>query len=211
MQFYHSLLGDSFLSLAFQSELIGNHLAQKAEVARDIGYGSVVTLRNARIAQCWLHSHPHRYPIYPSGNEKGLVSSHQQQVGAWWWRLEQLNIHCLPIVLQVTCYQHFNDPNNWWRIEDANVKFDFSKGGKSWAKKNAANNFRPIPHNSVIRLVHVETGLPLNSHDVAASLTPQSQEVSCYASGDERVPADQPGHMPLNDQFLLKVGLVGDE
>ena len=38
----------------------------------------------------------------------------------------------------------------------------------------------PIKHGDVIQLVHGITSRALNSHDVAAPMTPQSQEVSCY-------------------------------
>ncbi|KAG7201312.1 hypothetical protein KM043_004084 [Ampulex compressa] len=69
---------------------------------------------------------------------------------------------------QVTCYS-FKDVNNWWII-----------------KKPDRNDLvvtkpkEPIRHGDVIQLVHGITSRALNSHDVAAPMTPQSQEVSCY-------------------------------
>lgn len=32
------------------------------------------------VLQCWLHSHDVKYPVYPGGDETGLVSSYQNQV-----------------------------------------------------------------------------------------------------------------------------------
>lgn len=72
------------MSLDFQATLSGNKFASSPLVPRDLAIGSYVMLRNMQASpRCWLHSHPHRYPIYPSGDEKGLASSHQQQVGNW--------------------------------------------------------------------------------------------------------------------------------
>ncbi|XP_015609966.1 protein O-mannosyltransferase 1 [Cephus cinctus] len=69
---------------------------------------------------------------------------------------------------QVTCYS-FKDVNNWWIVKrpDAN-DLVVTKPSK------------PIKHGEVIQLVHGITSRALNSHDVAAPMTPQSQEVSCY-------------------------------
>ncbi len=56
----------------------------------------------------------------------------------------------------MTCYQHFHDPNNWWRVEDARIPYDHGKSG------NKDQAYRPVKHGDVIRLVHVATGLPMN-------------------------------------------------
>lgn len=69
---------------------------------------------------------------------------------------------------QVTCYS-FKDVNNWWIV-----------------KRPERNDLvvtrpsEPIKHGDIIQLVHGITSRALNSHDVAAPMTPQSQEVSCY-------------------------------
>ncbi|XP_037952918.1 protein O-mannosyltransferase 1-like [Teleopsis dalmanni] len=69
---------------------------------------------------------------------------------------------------QVTCYS-FKDVNNWWivkRPEKEDLLVDSSPD--------------EIRHGDVIQLVHGITSRALNSHDVAAPLTPICQEVSCY-------------------------------
>jgi dolichyl-phosphate-mannose-protein mannosyltransferase len=169
--------GDTFMSPDFQASLQGNTMARRQEVLRDVHTGSLVMLMNEAHGNCWLHSHPYRYPIYPSGDENGLVSSYQQQV---------------------TCLELLGaDEANWFRIEDATLPFNSSE--------SAAAAPRPLRHSDLIRLVHVTTGFALNSHDVAGPLTPQAQEVSCYGPGDERVPAGEPGHMPLSDMWRVEL------
>merc|ERR1711962_712417 len=69
---------------------------------------------------------------------------------------------------QVSCYS-YKDINNWWIIkrphrEDLAVQEPIDR----------------IKHGDVIQLVHGLTHRALNSHDVAAPVTPQAQEVSCY-------------------------------
>ncbi|XP_063049418.1 protein O-mannosyl-transferase 2 [Engraulis encrasicolus] len=78
--------GDGFFSSSFQSTLLGNNL-HNASMPEYLAYGSVVTLRNQRIGQGYLHSHAH---VYPEG------------VGA----LQQ----------QVTMYSH-KDFNNLWLVK----------------------------------------------------------------------------------------------
>ncbi|TMW45071.1 hypothetical protein DOY81_009852 [Sarcophaga bullata] len=69
---------------------------------------------------------------------------------------------------QVTCYS-FKDVNNWWIVKRPK-RDDLVVGDKPDA----------IHHGDVIQLVHGITSRALNSHDVAAPVTPQCQEVSCY-------------------------------
>lgn len=69
---------------------------------------------------------------------------------------------------QVTCYS-FKDVNNWWivkRPEQADLV--------------VSDPPDPVRHGEEIQLVHGITSRALNSHDVAAAVTPQCQEVSCY-------------------------------
>uniref|UniRef100_T1GJJ7 Protein O-mannosyltransferase 1 n=1 Tax=Megaselia scalaris TaxID=36166 RepID=T1GJJ7_MEGSC len=80
---------------------------------------------------------------------------------------------------QVTCYS-FKDVNNWWIVKkpDANslvVNFDDPE---------------PIRHGDVIQLVHGLTMRALNSHDVAAPVTPTCQEVTCYIDYNISMKAD---------------------
>ncbi|KAM7357423.1 protein O-mannosyltransferase rt [Cochliomyia hominivorax] len=69
---------------------------------------------------------------------------------------------------QVTCYS-FKDVNNWWIVKRPE-RDDLVVGDEPDA----------IRHGDVIQLVHGITSRALNSHDVAAPMTPQCQEVSCY-------------------------------
>ncbi|XP_051502067.1 protein O-mannosyl-transferase 2 isoform X2 [Myxocyprinus asiaticus] len=66
--------GDGFFSSAFQSRLIGNNL-HNASMPEYLAYGSIITVKNLRIAGGYLHSHRH---LYPEG-----VGAHQQQVTAY--------------------------------------------------------------------------------------------------------------------------------
>lgn len=83
---------------------------------------------------------------------------------------------------QVTCYS-FKDVNNWWIVKRPD-KSDLVVG-------NARDGSEPdaIKHGDVIQLVHGITSRALNSHDVAAAVTPQSQEVSCYIDYNVSMPA----------------------
>lgn len=69
---------------------------------------------------------------------------------------------------QVTCYS-FKDVNNWWIIKDPK-------------KDELTVSFppKPVQNGDIVQLVHGITGRALNSHDVAAPLSPTNQEVSCY-------------------------------
>ncbi|ALC44725.1 rt [Drosophila busckii] len=69
---------------------------------------------------------------------------------------------------QVTCYS-FKDVNNWWIVKRPE-RDDLVVGDQPDV----------IRHGDVIQLVHGITSRALNSHDVAAPMTPQCQEVSCY-------------------------------
>ncbi|XP_048773923.2 protein O-mannosyl-transferase 1-like [Ostrea edulis] len=78
---------------------------------------------------------------------------------------------------QVTCYV-FKDINNWWIIKhpDSNLLV-------------VDEPPKPVKHGDLIQLVHGITSRALNSHDVAAPLTPQNQEVSCYIDYNISMPA----------------------
>ncbi|XP_056624761.1 protein O-mannosyl-transferase 2 [Triplophysa dalaica] len=66
--------GDGFFSSGFQSRLIGNNL-HNASMPEYLAYGSIITVKNLRIAGGYLHSHWH---LYPEG-----VGVQQQQVTAY--------------------------------------------------------------------------------------------------------------------------------
>ncbi|XP_074959702.1 protein O-mannosyl-transferase 2 isoform X2 [Phalacrocorax aristotelis] len=87
--------GDGFFSSAFQSQLIGNNL-HNVSIPEYLAYGSVVTMKNLRMAGGYLHSHWH---LYPEG-----IGARQQQV---------------------TAYLH-KDLNNLWIIKKHDLDTDLS-------------------------------------------------------------------------------------
>ncbi|XP_050530408.1 protein O-mannosyltransferase 1 isoform X2 [Daktulosphaira vitifoliae] len=80
---------------------------------------------------------------------------------------------------QVTCYT-FKDVNNWWIVK--------RPGKNSLAVENTKEP-DGIQHGDFIQLVHGMTSRALNSHDVAAPVSPQNQEVSCYIDYNVSMPA----------------------
>ncbi|XP_046468533.1 protein O-mannosyltransferase rt isoform X1 [Neodiprion pinetum] len=78
---------------------------------------------------------------------------------------------------QVTCYS-FKDVNNWWIVKRPGTD------GLVVTKP-----IDPIKHGDVIQLVHGISSRALNSHDVAAPMSPQNQEVSCYIDYNVSMPA----------------------
>lgn len=69
---------------------------------------------------------------------------------------------------QVTCYS-FKDVNNWWVVKRPHID-----------ELVVSEPHDKIKNGDIIQLVHGSTGRLLNSHDVASSMSPYSQEVSCY-------------------------------
>nr|XP_054770201.1 protein O-mannosyl-transferase 1-like [Lytechinus pictus] len=84
---------DGRMSSAFQASLEGGLAKVTHGQPKNVAYGSQITLRHTHQNICWLHSHPHLYPLRYS-ETRG--SSIQQQV---------------------TCYT-FKDVNNWWVVKD---------------------------------------------------------------------------------------------
>ncbi|XP_059266479.1 protein O-mannosyl-transferase 1 isoform X1 [Mustela nigripes] len=78
---------------------------------------------------------------------------------------------------QVTCYP-FKDVNNWWIVKDP---------GRHPLVVSSPP--RPVRHGDVVQLVHGMTTRFLNTHDVAAPLSPHSQEVSCYVDYNISMPS----------------------
>ncbi|XP_054249293.1 protein O-mannosyl-transferase 1 isoform X2 [Indicator indicator] len=78
---------------------------------------------------------------------------------------------------QVTCYP-FKDVNNWWIVKDPGMQ-----------QLVVSNPPRPVRHGHIVQLVHGITTRYLNTHDVAAPLSPHSQEVSCYIDYNISMPA----------------------
>lgn len=77
---------------------------------------------------------------------------------------------------QVTCYP-FKDVNNWWIIKDP---------GKQDLVVSSPP--RPVRHGDVVQLLHGMTSRFLNSHDVAAPMSPHAQEVSGYVDFNVSMP-----------------------
>ncbi|KAI8779277.1 protein O-mannosyl-transferase 1 [Biomphalaria glabrata] len=90
---------------------------------------------------------------------------------------------------QVTCYV-FKDINNWWIIKHPD-------------KQDLMVDDPPVPvrHGDIVQLVHGITSRALNTHDVAAPLSPNNQEVSCYVNYNVSMPA----------QNLWRVDIVNRE
>lgn len=144
---------DSIMTSAFQASLEGGLASITRGQPLQVAHGSQITLRHTHGRTCWLHSHPHVYPVRYS-DKRG--SSHQQQV---------------------TCYS-FKDVNNWWIVKRP-TKNDLV----------VEQPIDAIKHGDIIQLVHGITSRALNSHDVAAPVTPQCQEVSCYIDYNVSMPA----------------------
>ncbi|CAG2062694.1 unnamed protein product, partial [Timema podura] len=90
---------------------------------------------------------------------------------------------------QVTCYS-FKDVNNWWIVKRVD-RNDLV----------VSHPVDAIHHGDVIQLVHGMTSRALNSHDVAAPVSPQNQEVSCYIDYNVSMPS----------QNLWRVDIVNRE
>lgn len=78
---------------------------------------------------------------------------------------------------QVTCYT-YKDINNWWVVVDPN-----------WESIEVENPPRKVKNGDIVKLIHGVTGRSLNSHDVAAPMSPQCMEVSCYIDYNISFPA----------------------
>ncbi|CAK1550092.1 unnamed protein product [Leptosia nina] len=78
---------------------------------------------------------------------------------------------------QVSCYS-FKDVNNWWIVKRPDE-----------SSLTVSSPPDAIKHGEVVQLVHGLTTRALNSHDVAAPVSPQSQEVSCYINYNVSMPA----------------------
>lgn len=116
--------------------------------------------------------HSHAH-VYPVRYPDKRGSSHQQQV---------------------TCYS-FKDVNNWWIVKRPNIS--------NLVVRDATETGEPdvIKDGDIIQLIHGITSRALNSHDVAAAMTPQSQEVSCYIDYN----------VSMSAQNLWKVSVINRE
>ncbi|KAG8176363.1 hypothetical protein JTE90_020761 [Oedothorax gibbosus] len=144
---------DNIMTSGFQASLEGGLASITKGQPLEIAHGSQITLRHTHGRACWLHSHPHVYPLrYP--DKRG--SSHQQQV---------------------SCYS-FKDVNNWWIVKRPSVP-----------DLVVSDPIDKIKHGDVVQIIHGMSSRALNSHDVAAPMSPQNQEVSCYIDYNISFPA----------------------
>lgn len=90
---------------------------------------------------------------------------------------------------QVTCYS-FKDVNNWWIVKKPEL-----------TDLVASEPLQRIRDGEVIQLIHGITGRPLNSHDVAAPMSPSLQEVTCYMDYN----------ISMKSQNLWKVNLLNPD
>lgn len=90
---------------------------------------------------------------------------------------------------QVTCYS-FKDVNNWWIVKRP-TKEELVVG----------DELDPIRDGDIIQLVHGITSRALNSHDVAAPMTPACQEITCYIDYE----------IKMEGQLLWKVHILNKE
>lgn len=79
---------------------------------------------------------------------------------------------------QVSCYS-FKDVNNWWIIKRPERE-----------ELAVTEPIDTIKHGDTIQLVHGMTHRALNSHDVAAPVSPHNQEVSCYIDYNISMPSE---------------------
>ena len=78
---------------------------------------------------------------------------------------------------QVTCYS-YKDVNNWWIVKKPEIE-----------ELVVSDPHIPIKDGDIIQLVHGLTSRALNSHDVAAPVSPHNQEVGCYVDYNISMPA----------------------
>jgi dolichyl-phosphate-mannose-protein mannosyltransferase len=82
---------------------------------------------------------------------------------------------------QVTCYHH-KDANNEWMIYTNRFEPDYNLD-------SVDADIRFLKDGDDIRLMHMQTGRNLHSHQVSAPVTKSDNEVSCYGNltiGDEK-------------------------
>ncbi|UXI22968.1 homeobox protein [Sarcoptes scabiei] len=88
---------------------------------------------------------------------------------------------------QVTCYS-FKDVNNWWIIKRPNIDDLITHEPRDIIKDG-----------DIIQLVHGLSGRTLNSHDIAAPMSPYNQEVSCYIDYNISMPAQNLWRVKLHN------------
>ena len=148
-------------------------------------YGSYFSLRSVELS-CWLHSHNHTYPLKYAD---GRGSSYQQQVtcydfndvnnfwalrkpGRWVWFRAMCRVWFWGWGLHYLCGDISFDHTH---IEAVNGFVLHSPGNSSIPDDDS-----PVRNGDLVELVHLGTSRLLNSHDVAAPLSPALQEVACY-------------------------------
>ena len=72
---------------------------------------------------------------------------------------------------QITCYHHKDSNNDWF--------FYPTREEPNWESDETP---KFIGDNTVVRLIHAQTGRNLHSHEISAPVTKADKEVSCYGN-----------------------------
>ncbi|XP_028312223.1 protein O-mannosyl-transferase 1 isoform X2 [Gouania willdenowi] len=184
----HSGPHDQLMSPAFQSSLQGGLSRITRGQPMEVAYGSQVTLRSSasQPMPCWLNSHRANYPIR---YENGRGSSHQQQVACSpskdvnnWWIIKDPHRRGLTVdrpprpvrhgdVIQLVHGTTSRLLNSW--DEDGSLD--------TWRPNFCGVDERTLPFNGFCSSeIEEDISLGLCSHDVAAPISPQAQEVSGF-------------------------------
>ncbi|KAG8509482.1 Protein O-mannosyl-transferase 1 [Galemys pyrenaicus] len=193
---------DQIMSSAFQASLEGGLARITQGQPLEVAYGSQVTLRSAsgKPVPCWLHSHQSTYPVI---YESGRGSSHQQQVTCYpfkdvnnWWMVKDPGRHQLAVSSPPRPVRHGDIVQlvhgmtarvlNTTRVCGPQALAHCSRARAGLSGPGAL----PWQDACVRAALGVCTGPPRPCrHDVAAPLTPHSQEVSCYIDYNVSMPA----------------------
>ncbi|GFR77214.1 protein O-mannosyltransferase 1 [Elysia marginata] len=171
-------LHDNIMTSAFQASLEGGLATLTKGQPVEVAFGSQITLRHTENVGLGVGAGS------PAGGHPCWLHSH-----AHMYPVRYPDQRGSSHQQQVTCYV-FKDINNWWIV-------------KHPGRQNLIVDDPPTPvrHGDIIQLVHGITSRALNTHDVAAPLTPNNQEVSCYVNYNVSMPA----------QDLWRVDIVNRE
>ncbi|KAM9910456.1 hypothetical protein OXX69_004487 [Metschnikowia pulcherrima] len=142
--------GDGSISTLLQASLEGNSLQNGP---RSVAYGSKITLRSQGLSPNLLHSHAH---LYPEG-------SHQQQVTTYGFK-DDNNEFLVEFGMRTS-----RDENRFATLEFDEENPDLNLDYKTLVKDG-----------DTIRLSHKNTGAFLHSHAIAAAVSTQHYEATCY-------------------------------
>ncbi|CAH1793235.1 unnamed protein product [Owenia fusiformis] len=179
---YKSGSGDGSFSSAFQSQLEGNKL-YNAYMPESVAYGSQVTLKNARIAGAYLHSHSHLYPEGMVKQQQVTTYGHKDDNNLWLLKRFDINptdndtleyvkhgdfVRLEHVTTGRNLHSH-REPAPITRRHQQVSCYGFNGTGDAndiWKIQlidgRPGDEIRPV--KSQLRLVHVQTGCYLYSH-----------------------------------------------